>query len=105
MPHFVGLHALQVLPLVPLALAWGHVSQRRRRHATAVASASYTVLFLLLLGQALSGRPVVGAVGGWGVLFLFWGAASGIALVLALAARRKGVPGRRVATDSTLTTC
>jgi hypothetical protein len=74
--HFVGLHALQVLPLVLLGL--------RRRTAPArtrmmlAAAGSYALLFIVLLWQALRGQPLVhpdaltaGMFSGWIVLTLF----------------------------------
>jgi hypothetical protein len=58
-PHFMGLHALQALPL----LAWG---MRRRRWSESVrvrlvllASASYGTLLGILLWQALRGQPLL----------------------------------------------
>jgi hypothetical protein len=56
-PHFVGLHALQVLPIL------GWVFERRRRAAAAprvlAAGAGWIGLFLLTLWQALRGQPVL----------------------------------------------
>lgn len=57
-PHFVGLHALQVLPLV----AW---MARRRRGADALRvslafATAYTMLFTFLVVQALRGVPLAG---------------------------------------------
>jgi hypothetical protein len=56
--HFVGLHALQVLPLLTLAIA-----RRRQQAATRVRialalAASYASLFVLLLWQALRGQSL-----------------------------------------------
>ena len=58
-PHFIGLHAVQVLALVAVA-----VRRVRRREAVRVrlvltAVASYAALFLLLLWEALRGHSVV----------------------------------------------
>jgi hypothetical protein len=57
--HFVGLHAMQALPLFALWL-------RRRRDADVVrvravwaAAGSYTAMFLILLAQALHGQSLV----------------------------------------------
>jgi hypothetical protein len=70
-PHFVGLHAMQALPIVALLLP------RRRDETTRVrlvwlAAVSYAALFALLLVQAMSGQPLVAlssatltAVGAW----------------------------------------
>jgi len=57
-PHFVGLHAVQLLP----AIAWliGPLgSAVRRRRAVFVASAVYAALFVMLLAQALSEQPLL----------------------------------------------
>ena len=56
-PHFIGLHAVQLLP----AAVWliGPLgSAVRRRRAVFVAVAGYFALFAILLAQALSGQPV-----------------------------------------------
>jgi hypothetical protein len=55
--HFVGLHALQVLPLVTLVFARRNDIAARIRIAWAL-SASYVSLFALLLWQALRGQSV-----------------------------------------------
>lgn len=57
-PHFVGLHAMQTLPIVALLLG------RRRDETTRVrlvwlAAVSYALLFSLLLVQAMSGHPLI----------------------------------------------
>lgn len=62
--HFVGLHALQALPLVAvlLALLAGRVALLRaeavRTRLVVVASAGYAGLTLLTLWQALRGQPL-----------------------------------------------
>ena len=56
-PHFMGLHALQALPL----LAWllrGR-TERTRVLLTLAGGAVYALTFTLLLVQALSGRPLI----------------------------------------------
>jgi hypothetical protein len=60
-PHFIGLHALQALALIAIAL---RRLQRRRPEAVRVrlmlaAAASYAALFVVLLGQALRGRSIM----------------------------------------------
>jgi len=58
-PHFLGLHAMQFLPLLALALGrrrWPETTQVRM---TLTAAASYGALFALLLWQALRGQPLV----------------------------------------------
>lgn len=61
-PHFVGLHALQVLPLLALALtlipATARLAERSRVRLVFVAAAGYTGLFTLVLWQALRGQPI-----------------------------------------------
>jgi hypothetical protein len=55
-PHFVGLHALQILPM----FAW--LFARNRPSLVIAAAAGYAVLFFALMGQALSGRPLLPGV-------------------------------------------
>lgn len=56
--HFVGLHALQVLPIVALLLARRKLHDTVRVRLVVVAAASYSVLFVILLNQALRGQSV-----------------------------------------------
>jgi hypothetical protein len=73
--HFIGLHALQILPLVTLAMrrrGWDGTRQVRMVWATA---ASHFGLYFLLLSQALRGQSIirpdataVTAFGTWAVL-------------------------------------
>ena len=57
-PHFLGLHAVQFLPLIALLLR-RMPSAAARRRAVMVAAGSYALLFGILLGQALSGQSVL----------------------------------------------
>lgn len=74
-PHFVGLHAMQALPLVAWLVARRRGARERARVGIVMAAgASYGTLFLLLLAQALLGQPllepsgtVAGALGIWAV--------------------------------------
>ncbi len=68
-PHFVGMHALQALPLLALGL---ELLARRvpalaepgtRFRVVALASATYAVLLVLLTLQALAGIPVTEPLG------------------------------------------
>jgi hypothetical protein len=83
--HFVGLHALQVLPLVAvlLALLAGRVALLRaeavRTRLVVVASAGYAALTLLSLWQALRGQPLTSPDG-------LTVAATGLLVVLVVAA-------------------
>jgi len=57
-PHFVGLHALQVLPTVTLVVLRRR-DEQSRTHLTLAAAAVYTLVFVALLMQALRGVPLV----------------------------------------------
>jgi hypothetical protein len=58
-PHFVGLHALQVLPLVVLALRRRAMSEATRARGVIVAGGAYATFFAILLVQALRGQSVL----------------------------------------------
>jgi len=71
-PHFIGLHALQVLPLIAFVLRRRRLSTDARVRLTLTAAGSYFALFVLLLIQALRGQPIlnpdkltIGAFGAW----------------------------------------
>jgi hypothetical protein len=57
--HFVGLHALQILPLMALLLRRSRVNTVARVRLTVIASISYAALFLILLTQALRGQSLL----------------------------------------------
>lgn len=57
-PHFVGLHALQLLPLLALALRRTRTSQAQRVRLVLTAAASHTALVGMLFWQALRGQPL-----------------------------------------------
>lgn len=57
-PHFVGLHAMQLLPLVAFAVRRRPEVERTR--LTLGAAALYALTFVLLLVQALRGAPLFG---------------------------------------------
>lgn len=57
--HFVGLHAMQILPAFALLPVVRRRQSRERARLVLVAAASYAALFLLLLAQALRGQPLV----------------------------------------------
>ena len=73
-PHFLGLHAMQALPLLALALA-GVRRERARVIAVLGGSVSYAGLFAILLAQALGGESIaapsattLSALGAWAAL-------------------------------------
>jgi hypothetical protein len=55
-PHFVGLHAMQILPMI----AW--LIGRNRPRLVIAAGVGYAAVFALLMVQALQGRPFLGGV-------------------------------------------
>lgn len=59
-PHFLGLHAMQVMPLLPLWLVRGErqARERARLALTATASFAYLGLIAVLTFQALRGEPL-----------------------------------------------
>jgi hypothetical protein len=58
-PHFVGLHAMQILPLLAFALRRRRSTEAARVRLTLTAAASYFALFGILLWQALRGQSLV----------------------------------------------
>jgi hypothetical protein len=58
-PHFVGLHAFQAVPLVALVARRRGWPVQRQVRITWVAAASYGLLFATMLGQALRGQSLV----------------------------------------------
>jgi hypothetical protein len=58
-PHFLGLHAIQALALIGLGLRRWRRPEAVRVRALLAAAASYALLFLLLLWEALRGQSVV----------------------------------------------
>ena len=57
--HFLGLHALQALPLVALALPRRRFAGATRARLVVTAAGSYFALFGILLWQALRGQSVL----------------------------------------------
>ena len=79
-PHFVGLHAIQALALVAVALRrWRRPEGVRVRAMLAVAG-SYATLFVLLLWEALRGHSVVAPDGLALAALAVWAAATALLL-------------------------
>jgi hypothetical protein len=58
-PHFLGLHALQVLPILVWLLTRRRVDESRRARLAIVAGGSYAALFVILVSQALRGQALI----------------------------------------------
>jgi hypothetical protein len=58
-PHFIGLHALQVLPLIAFALRRRRLPGGLRVRLSLVTAGSYFALFAILLVQALRGQSIL----------------------------------------------
>ena len=91
-PHFIGLHAVQALPLLVLLLTRAGVDRAQRARLMLVAGPSYAVFCLILLIQALRGVPLVAPddatlaqLGAWAV---------GTAIAAGLAMRADGEAAR-----------
>lgn len=74
-PHFLGLHALQALPLFALAFLRRGWSETMRTRVMFTAAGNYALLFAILLSQALRGQALTNpdtttmtALAMWGVL-------------------------------------
>ncbi|WP_431942959.1 hypothetical protein [Micromonospora marina] len=94
--HFVGMHALQALPLLAILLdrfLGARLDEPTRARLVVVGGVAYAGLTLLLTGQALRGQPLLApdalTLAAAGVLVAATAAAA--ALVLARRARRTGV--------------
>jgi hypothetical protein len=88
-PHFVGLHAAQLLP----AIVWlvGPLgSAVRRRRALVVSAGGYLGLFAILLAQALSGQSLLAPRGAIAIAFVAWGVALMLGSLFVLAVRANG---------------
>jgi hypothetical protein len=92
--HFVGLHALQALPLLAIVmhLLRDRLDETTRARLLLVAGAAYAVLTVSLTWQALRGQPLLHpdalTLGVWGTL----GATAAAAIGAVLAARRRIAP-------------
>lgn len=57
--HFIGMHALQILPFLAIGLRRRRGSERRRRGTVRIAAAGYLGLTLLVTWQALRAQPLL----------------------------------------------
>jgi hypothetical protein len=83
--HFVGLHALQALPLLAWLLRRRRVAGETRTRLVQIGAASYALLFALLLWQAVRGQSILQPDATTAAAFLTWIAATAISVWLAVA--------------------
>jgi hypothetical protein len=81
-PHFIGLHALQVLPIVSFVLARRRLSDVVRTRVMLTAGVSYAALFGVLLTQALRGQALLTPDSVGVALLAAWALATGLAVTL-----------------------
>jgi hypothetical protein len=94
-PHFLGLHAMQLLPLVALALRRRRTSEPARVRLVMVAVSSYASLVAMLLWQAVRGQSFVQPDGTTVAVFAAWAIATIVGAWIA-AARRSATPTHAV---------
>ena len=94
-PHFIGLHAVQVLPLFALAIRRRRLMERGQMRVVLVAASSYGSLFVILLSQALRGQSLVQPDGVTIIALTGWAIATGAAAWRA-AARHAPLPGQAI---------
>jgi hypothetical protein len=88
-PHFIGLHALQLLPLLAWVLWRRGVRDDRRARTVVVAGGSYAGLFLILVWQALRGQALVSPNALMLIVLLIWTAVTGGVAVWPFRTRRQ----------------
>ncbi len=94
--HFLGLHALQFLPLIALVFAAGGWGPDQRTRLVLAASFSYVALFVLLMWQALRGVSVVNPDSATVLALLLWATLTAASLVLASSRQNPGRVGAMV---------
>jgi hypothetical protein len=74
-PHFLGMHGVQIIPLIAWLLLAMHIPESKAVMRIYVASASYLGLFGILLWQALRAEPLIRpssttwiSLGAWAVI-------------------------------------
>jgi len=79
-PHFIGLHGLQVLALIAVGLGYWRRPEAVRVKAMFAAAASYVSLFLLLLWEAMRGQSVMALDAKALAPIAIWAAVTAVAL-------------------------
>jgi hypothetical protein len=94
-PHFLGLHAMQALPLILFLIVRRRRADAQRIRLTWVTAASYFALFAILLAQALGGEALTAPSATTVAAFVAWAlgtaGAAWIAVSGAAATRRTAV--------------
>ncbi|WP_433791396.1 hypothetical protein [Actinoplanes sp. CA-252034] len=86
--HFVGLHALQALPLLAYGLArWTRLADTVRARLVLIGGSAYAVLVILLTWQALRAQPLLQPDGLTLAAFAALAAVTGAASVVAIRGR------------------
>jgi hypothetical protein len=79
-PHFVGLHALQVLALIAVFVRRRRLEASRAVRVMAAAAASYVALFAVLMWQALRGQAVARPDAAMAAVLSVWLISTGLAV-------------------------
>lgn len=95
-PHFLGLHAMQALPLIALVAGRRRASDARRVRLVLAGAGSYFALFAVLLTQALSGESLVAPSPVFVSAFSLWAVATVTAAWLAAAPRAAAARGSAI---------
>ena len=88
--HFLGLHAVQIIPVIWLLLRG--VGPIARRRGVIVAGASYASLFAILLWQALRGQALIAPDGLTIAALAAWLVATAIGVLIARSSNSHGTP-------------
>jgi hypothetical protein len=94
--HFIGLHAMQLLPLLAYGFMRRGWHDRRRMRTVLALAASYFALYLLLLWQALRGQSITQPDVATVTAVVLWAAATATAWWLA-GVRTDGLRNRAAA--------
>ncbi len=97
-PHFMGLHAVQALALLALALRRWRRPDATRVKAVLAGTASYATLFALLLWQALRGRSLIAPDATALTSLAIWAALTLLAAMAIAATSRRSPPDPKEAT-------
>jgi hypothetical protein len=92
--HFVGLHAVQVIPLL-LVLFRRVRPAGSARAIVLIASASYATLFVILLTQALRGESIVAPDATTAATLIAWAGATFVATTIVWLTGRRSTPTPR----------